>query len=430
MVEYRTRKLADVCKSIDYGFTAPARTAPVGPKFLRITDIVGPALDWPSVPYVEGDSESLERCRLHHGDIVIARTGATTGESYFIEDPPDAVFASYLVRLKISDDTDPRYVAYWLKSPEFRNYLAGVLGDKSAQPNASATTLTNAPMRLPSSETYQGVVASVLAALDDKIEANRRMNKTLEAMGRAIFEDWFVDFGPTYAKTERGRAPYLAADIWKHFPKALDDDDKPQGWTTMRLADIAEQCKGSVSPSIRPKQRYEHFSLPAYDNGQRPSGDFGDTIKSNKIPVPRGTVLLSKLNPEIPRVWIPNEPSENPQIASTEFLVFRPKPPAGRGFLYYLFCSAPFRRRLEGMVTGTSKSHQRISPSALLQAEVIAASPDIIKAFEHLIAPTLTQLLQNRAESLTLARMRDLLLPKLMSGEVRVTAGTAVEAVL
>jgi len=112
MTDFRACRLADVCDSIDYGYTASAQTAPGGPKFLRITDIVGSALDWSTVPYVDGDSDTLARYRLNHGDIVIARTGATTGESRFIENPPDALFASYLVRLKIGEAADPRYVAY------------------------------------------------------------------------------------------------------------------------------------------------------------------------------------------------------------------------------------------------------------------------------------------------------------------------------
>jgi type I restriction enzyme S subunit len=104
MVEWINCRLSGVCASIDYGLTASASSAPVGPKFLRITDIVAPDLHWGSVPYVSGDIPTPNRYQLHDGDIVIARTGATTGESRFIQNPPDAVFASYLVRLKIKPE--------------------------------------------------------------------------------------------------------------------------------------------------------------------------------------------------------------------------------------------------------------------------------------------------------------------------------------
>ena len=133
--------LASACTSIDYGYTASASADPVGPRFLRITDIVGGHLDWDQVPYVAIDSVAAKKYRLHHGDIVLARTGASTGSSQYISHPPDAVFASYLVRLKIGGEFNARFVSYYLKSEQFWKHIRGVLGDKSAQPNASATTV-------------------------------------------------------------------------------------------------------------------------------------------------------------------------------------------------------------------------------------------------------------------------------------------------
>jgi type I restriction enzyme S subunit len=109
-----------------------------------------------------------------------------------------------------------------------------------------------------------------------------------------------------------------------------------------------------------------------------------------------------------------------PQVASTEFLVFKPKAPAQRGLLYCLFRDQTLKQRLEGMVTGTSKSHQRISPPALLKTGVLCADPSLFFSFEQSISPALLRMLANRRENLTLATMRDLLLPKLMSGEIRV----------
>jgi type I restriction enzyme S subunit len=234
-----------------------------------------------------------------------------------------------------------------------------------------------------------------------------------------LFKDWFVDFGPTRAKME-GRTPYLAPEIWSLFPDRLDDEGKPEGWKLFSLEQLAEHCKGSASPANQPNQVFEHYSLPAFDNGQQPAADLGGEILSNKTPVQEGSVLLSKLNPETSRVWIPNDLSNVPQVASTEFLVFRPKAPAGRGLLYCLFRDQTFKQRLEGMVTGTSKSHQRISPPALLRTDILCADQSLFQGLEQLISPILQRLLANRSESQNLAATRDLLLPKLMSGEIRV----------
>ena len=132
--------LADACSAISYGLTASASSRSDGPKFLRITDIVSGQLNWNTVPHVEADDETLAKYRLYDGDIVIARTGASTGTSAYVNSPPTSVFASYLVRLQAKPEFDARFLAYYLKSKEFREYISGVLGDKSAQPNASAST--------------------------------------------------------------------------------------------------------------------------------------------------------------------------------------------------------------------------------------------------------------------------------------------------
>ena len=264
--------------------------------------------------------------------------------------------------------------------------------------------------------------------MDDKIELNRRMNATLEAMARAIFKDWFVDFGPTRAKAE-GRAPYLVPELWDLFPDALDDD-KPVSWHTYTLSDLAQHHRATVSPSAEPNCVFEHYSFPAYDAGNEPTLNPGASIMSNKTVVPEGAVLLSKLNPEIERVWLPNPKREAPQVASTEFLAFTPVAPATRSILFYAFKSEGFRAKMVAMVTGTSKSHQRVSPRALLTREILVAEPLLLGAFDQTVLPLIDRLLSNRREARTLAQTRDLLLPKLMSGEIRLAeAEKGLEAV-
>lgn len=265
----------------------------------------------------------------------------------------------------------------------------------------------------------QRAIAATLGALDDKIELNRKMNATLEAMARALFRDWFVDFGPTRAKMA-GLAPYLSPTLWPLFPDRLDDEGKPEGWKVFKLGQIAEYHTKTLTPERMAAVDVEHFSLPAFDKGQTPALDAGATIKSNKTIVPAEAVLLSKLNPEIPRIWMPEAPSGIQQVSSTEFLAFTAKAGAGRSLLFCLFSDQGFREMLHGMVTGTSKSHQRISPPSLLGRDVITATPQMFSAFEQSVAPLLERVRANRAESRTLAQTRDLLLPRLMSGELRV----------
>ncbi len=178
--------------------------------------------------------------------------------------------------------------------------------------------------------------------------------------------------------------------------------------------------RATLSPSAEPVRVFEHYSIPAHDTGQEPVLERGETIKSNKIIVPEGAVLLSKLNPEINRVWLPNPRGDAPQIASTEFLCSTPAGATGRALLYSLLRSEGFRQKLQAMVTGTSKSHQRVSPSALIQTEVLTGAERIFEEFETVASPFLVQTITNRAEISTLAAIRDALLPKLISGELRV----------
>src|SRR5713101_1391211 len=169
--KWQETSLADLCDSIDYGYTASSETQPVGPKFLRITDIVKGYVNWEEVPYCKISPQDKVRFALNPGDVVIARTGATTGASTYISESPDAVFASYLVRLKITTKAEPQFIAYFLKSPAYWSYIHAVLGDKSAQPNASAKTLTQARLLLPPGA-EQKEIARILGALDNKIGIN------------------------------------------------------------------------------------------------------------------------------------------------------------------------------------------------------------------------------------------------------------------
>ena len=267
----------------------------------------------------------------------------------------------------------------------------------------------------------QRAIAPVLGTLDDKIELNRRMNETLEAMVRALFKSWFVDFEPVRAKMA-GRDTGLPEHLADLFPDRLVESELgeiPEGWEVESLEMIAQLEKATVKPEGHATEEFEHFSLPAYDSGQLPALDLGSTIKSNKTLVPSQAVLLSKLNPEIQRVWLPASASSRRQISSTEFLVFTPKPPIGRAGLYALFNTQSFRDLLKGMVTGTSKSHQRVAPKSLVTQGMISPADILTNDFEALAWPMLERTLRNKSENHTLAALRDTLLPKLISGELR-----------
>uniref|UniRef100_UPI0019177B41 restriction endonuclease subunit S n=1 Tax=Rhodovarius lipocyclicus TaxID=268410 RepID=UPI0019177B41 len=318
-------------------------------------------------------------------------------------------------------NANSRFLFYAINSTDIAGYITGSTIPKLSQGSLNRITIPCPPVQV------QNEIVSILGALDDKIELNRRMNETLEAMARAIFQDWFVAFGPIRAKME-ARPPYLAPDLWALFPDALDGEGKPEGWQASPISSFASLGREAVSPMSAPDELFDHYSLPAFDAGQMAVRELGAGILSNKTLVSRHAVLLSKLNPEIPRVWLVDADAAIRSICSTEFLVLMPNIEADRAFLYCALTDPGFKQRLEAQVTGTSKSHQRVNPRSVLDAAVFTAPPVVMSAFHHQATPLLERILANRRESRTLAATRDLLLPRLMSGELRVKdAERAVE---
>jgi len=154
------KRLSDIA-AINYGYTESASSERVGPKFLRITDIQDGAVDWASVPYCPIDAAALAKFRLAHGDIVFARTGATTGKSYFVQEPPDAVFASYLIRLRLTTtDILPQFPNLFFQSSDYwREIQAGSTG--SAQSGFNASKLGKLEVQCPTIVDQRRIVAKV-----------------------------------------------------------------------------------------------------------------------------------------------------------------------------------------------------------------------------------------------------------------------------
>lgn len=269
----------------------------------------------------------------------------------------------------------------------------------------------------------QRAIAKVLGALDDKIELNREMNRTLEATAQAIFRSWFVDFDPVVAKAD-GRKPFgLSNELAALFPDRFVESELgaiPEGWRVMSLQDIVELSRNGLKPLDFPKEIFAHYSIPAHDAGKRPILAPGDSIKSSKYLIDESAVLLSKLNPAIERVWLPGCAQGARQICSTEFLVCKPTRFATREHLVSLFHEPGFRSELTGLATGTSNSHQRVRPKDFLQIKTCVPPRDLIELFAKTVEPALVKTVQSRDESENLAALRDLLLPKLLSGEIRV----------
>ncbi|MBP8276224.1 MAG: restriction endonuclease subunit S [Propionivibrio sp.] len=311
-----------------------------------------------------------------------------------------------------NEKADTRFLMYALQNADISGYLTGAVMPKLTQGNLNRIELPHPPLP------EQRAIAHILGTLDDKIELNRRRNQTLEAMARALFKDWFVDFGPVRAKME-GREPYLPTDLWQLFPDRLDDEGKPEGWEIAALDTLAALVTTSVSPWKSPETVFEHYSIPAYDAGRMPAMELGASIKSNKYVVDPNAVLVSKLNPQTPRIWLPDVATMN-AICSTEFMQFVPHDRRNRPYLYCLMSSEAMQDEVLKHVTGSTGSRQRAQPSQIAKVDILKPHSDILKAFNLHVAPILNAAAGNQRESRTLAQLRDTLLPKLISGELRI----------
>ena len=320
-----------------------------------------------------------------------------------------------------NERADTRFLMYALRHADIDAYLTGAVMPKLTQGNLNRIEITH-PLR-----SEQRAIAGVLGALDDKIKQNRRLARALDRLARAIFRAWFVGFEPVKAKAAGAASfPSMPQAIFDALPTHFVDSDigpVPGGWEVGGIPSMATLSKVQVKPQKHVSEGFEHFSIPAFDAGMRAVVELGEVIKSNKFLVPEGCVLLSKLNPRIPRIWLPPPPRGRQQIASTEFLVFMPRSAFDRHYLYCQFQQSAFREELAQSASGTSNSHQRVRPNDVLHKAIIVPPSAIRKGFADVADPLFALSAANHAESAVLAKVRDYLLPKLFRGQVRVEVG-------
>ena len=269
---------------------------------------------------------------------------------------------------------------------------------------------------------HQKAIASVLGALDDKIELNRQMNTTLEAVARALFQSWFVDFDPVRAKLEGRKPEGLDKATAALFPDKLEDSKLghlPRGWAAQCLPDAIEVNprrplkSGTVAPYLDMK------NLPT--QGHSAEEVIGREFSSG-TKFQNGDTLLARITP-----CLENGKTgyvdflEDGQVGwgSTEYIVLAPKPPLPPQFGYLLARSDALRTHAIQNMTGTS-GRQRV-PSECFQNFWLAVPPtDIARRFNELTAPLMAKIKANSRESRALATLRDSLLPKLLNGDLSV----------
>ncbi len=182
---WRVEPLGGHIKPPDYGFTASASSERVGPRLLRITDIQGGRVTWDTVPYCDCDVDSLAAKRLHPNDIVVARIGATTGKAFLITDCPEAVFASYLIRIRTREQSlAPEFLYYFMQSEPYWLHINQHKGGR-LKGGVNVPILSSLPVPIPP-RSEQHEIVTILSAIDRKIDLHRRKRDTLDDLFKAL----------------------------------------------------------------------------------------------------------------------------------------------------------------------------------------------------------------------------------------------------
>jgi len=397
------KSLAEIAESVRYGYTASASDRPVGPHFLRITDIVPSQIDWDSVPYCEIDEKDKGRFSLAPGDIVIARTGATVGYAKLIRDNPEAVFASYLVRIRVEPErADPGYIGRIVESALYKKFVLSRVGG-AAQPNANAKVLSAFRLPIPERAT-QARIVEILSAYDDLIENNRRRIQLLEQAARLLYKEWFV----------RLRFP--------GHEHVKITDGVPEGWEKTSMEKICDTIGGGT-PSTKNPQFYEGGDVTwvvptdvtrndclALIDSEKKITEAGLKSSSAKL-VPPETILMTS------RASVGFFAMMDKEVCTNQgFINIVPHDDFMRMYLLHNLMTRV--EEIRSHAGGTT--YKEISKGRFRKLGITVPTKTVLREFNDLAYRILQQVRVLKRQQLALAKARDLLLPRLMNGEVPV----------
>jgi type I restriction enzyme S subunit len=348
------------------------------------------------------------------GDIIMTTEGPLGEIAQLDDETSSYALGQRIVLLRgrpgILDNT---FFKYLLQSPRQQQIISSFATGTTVE-GISQKSLRNLPLTLPDFST-QLAIAEVLGSLDDKIYLNRQMNETIETVTRAIFRDWFVDFGPVRAKAEGHPPPGLSSELAVMFPDSLDEQDKPIGWRSGRLGDITMSAGQSVNPeeldSDTPYFGLEHMPRRSI---ALDSWEGAGKVSSGKLAFHRGDFLFGKLRPYFHKVGI--APLDG--ICSTDIVVLKAKNASASAFVICCISSNEFVAYTDQTSGGTKMP--RTSWELMARYELYLPPDELMVAFQEITSPLFDRIVSNVHEGRTLAWLRDLLLPRLLSGETRI----------
>jgi type I restriction enzyme, S subunit len=394
--------------------------------FLNAGNVTANGFDFSRCQFItEEKDKSLRKGKMIRGDVVLTTRGTVGNVAYYDRAVPYKhvrINSGMVIFRPDTSHIEPRFLYFFLRSSAFSNQVSA-LRTGSAQPQLPIRDIILIEFPLPEIKEQQAI-ACILGALDDKIELNCQMNRTLETIARAIFKSWFIDFDPVRAKVDGGQPPGLAPHIADLFPDSLEDSEIgkiPREWKTFNLQDLIE---------INPTRRLVKGIKAPYLNmanmpteGHCPESwmerEFGSGMRFMN-----GDTLVARITPCLENgktAYVDFLKGNEIGWGSTEYIVLRPHEPIPAVFAYLLARSPDFRSFAIQRMTGSS-GRQRV-PADNLAAYQLTTPPidsKIFEAFGKTVSPYFKRIHLSMRETRILKDLRDTLLPKLISGELRV----------
>ena len=380
-------------------------------------------------------ADRLGRSNVKRGDVIFTHAG-NIGQVAYI--PESSRYDRYIISqrqfyLRCSDAADPRYMAYYFRSPAGRHALlanASQVGVPSiARP---ASYLRSIQLVLPG-KSEQVAIADTLSMLDDKIELNRRMNETLEAMAQAIFRDWFVDFGPVRRRMEGATDPAAimggltsdpdrVAELAALFPTVLTNAGLPERWSERPLDQVAEFLNGLALqkyPAAPGGASLPVIKIAELRNGITEKSGRASLEVPAKYVIKDGDYLFSWSGSLVAKVWTEGPGALNQHLFKVSSAIY-PQ-------WFYAAWVEHHLPEFQRIAASKATTMGHIQRGHLSAATTVCPPSDAIRVMSSVLAPLWERRVHNELENRTLAETRDYLLPRLMSGQVRV--GDALDQV-
>jgi type I restriction enzyme S subunit len=422
---WQVAPLSAFVSRVTYGFTNPMPTTDDGPFMVTAKDIHDGRIDYSTARRTDWTAywnDLTDKSRPRINDVLLTKDGSIGRVA--ICDRTDVCINQSVALIQPNGKINPRFLLYLLQTPHYQHRMDAD-SDGTTIKHIYITRVDKMEVAIPPLA-EQDAIVGVVGALDDKIELNRRMNETLEAMARALFKSWFVDFDPVRAKAE-GRAPGLPKPIADLFPARFVDSElgeTPEGWTIKPLDEVARFVNGLA---LQKYPTSDGTSLPVIKIAQlRARNTIGADRASAELDpdyiVRDGEILFSWSGSLECVLWAGGPGALNQHL----FKVIPAKYPFWLCYLGIHLHLEDFRH----IAAGKATTMGHIQRHHLSEAKLALPPPQLMRAMNAVVEPLLESTWRREVQSRTLAAVRDALLPKLISGELQVQeAGTLIEKV-